>query len=138
MTYLVDTCVVSELRKSSERINAGVLRWSEATDAHLLHVSVLTIMELEVGAGRVARRDRAQGELLEEWLVGQVLPTFDRRILPVDLAVARRAAALQVPDPRPAVDCLLAATAEVHGLTIVTRNVADFDTLGVAVTNPWS
>ena len=138
MTYLLDTCVVSELRKSSARINAGVLRWSESTDAHLMHVSVLTVMEIEVGAGRVARRDAGRGKLLHEWLVGQVLPTFDRRILPVDLAVARRATALQVPDPRPAVDCLLAATAEVHGLTVVTRNVADFEPLGVAVTNPWS
>lgn len=103
-----------------------------------MHVSVITIMELESGVARAERRDPDQGVSLRTWLSTRVLPAFESRILAVDLAVARRAAGMHVPDPRPHRDSLIAATAEVHGLTVVTRNVADFEPLEVAILNPWS
>jgi toxin FitB len=138
VTFLLDTNVISELRKPPARANRGVQVWAETVASHLMHVSVITIMEIEIDVGRVERRDPKQGSALRTWLTNNVLPTFDRRVLPVDLAVARRAAARHVPDPRPERDCLIAATAEVHGLTVVTRKVADFGSLGVTVFNPWS
>jgi len=138
VTFLLDTNIISELRKPPARVNHGVQSWAEAVATHLMHVSVITIMEIEIGVGRVERRDPKQGGALRSWLTNNVLPTFERRVLPVDLAVARSAAGRHVPDPRPERDCLIAATAEVHGLTVVTRNIADFGPLGVTVFNPWS
>lgn len=138
MTFLLDTNVVSELRKPSARIDAGVREWAESVSSHLMHLSVITIMEIEIGVGRQERRDPRQGEVLKRWLSNNVLPAFERRILPVDLSVARRAASMHVPDPRPERDCLIAATADVHGLIVVSRNVGDFEPLGVAVRNPWT
>lgn len=137
MTFLLDTNVVSELRKSASRMHLGVRRWSQETKTHLLHLSALTVMELEVGIRRLRRRDEAQAAILDGWLTDHVLPTFEGRILSVDLAVARRASILQAEAPRPVVDSLIAATAAVHGLTVVTRNVSDFEPLGVAVLDPW-
>jgi predicted nucleic acid-binding protein len=84
------------------------------------------------------RRDAIQGAILRAWLRDQLLPAFAGRILPVDTAVALRAAQLQVPDPHPVQDGLIAATALVHGMTVVTRNVADFAPTGVALLNPWN
>jgi len=138
VTFLLDTNVVSELRKHPDRVDPGVRAWAEVISPHLMHVSVISIMEIEIGVARAERRDPEQGKALRAWLSNQVMPAFDGRILPVDLAVARSAAARHVPDPRPERDCLIAATGDVHGLTVVTRNVADFEPLGVAVTNPWS
>ena len=138
MTFLLDTNVISELRKPPSRANGGVREWAEAISPHLMHVSVVTIMEIEIGVARAERRDPRQGEVLRAWLSNHLLPAFEHRILPVDLAVARRAASLHVPDPRPERDCLIAATAEVHGLTVVSRNLADFEPLEVAALNPWS
>jgi len=138
VTFLLDTNVISELRKPPAKVNEGVQGWAKTIASHLMHVSVITIMEIEIGVGRVERRDPAQGATLRAWLTNNVLPAFERRVLPVDLAVARSAATRHVPDPRPERDCLIAATAEVRGLTVVTRNVADFEPLGVAVINPWS
>lgn len=137
--FLLDTNVVSELRKTGDgRADPSVVAWIAARDADLFHVSALTLMELEIGVLRIERRDAAQGARLREWLDERVLPEFRRRTLPVDAAVALRCAALHVPDPRSDRDALLAATALVHGLTVVTRNVADFRATGVPLVDPWA
>jgi predicted nucleic acid-binding protein len=101
VTFLLDTKVISELRKPPARVNVGVQGWAETIATHLMHVSAITIMEIEIGVGRVERRDPKQGVALRSWLTNSVLPTFERRVLPVDLRVARRAATRHVPDPRP-------------------------------------
>jgi predicted nucleic acid-binding protein len=136
---LLDTNVVSELRKVRlGRANAGVARWADSVSAADLYVSVVTVQELEMGVLLLLRRDPVQGAVLRAWLDTQVLPAFAQRTLPVDVAVAQRSAALHVPDPRPVRDGLIAATSLVHGMTVVTRNVADFEPCGVPVLNPWS
>ena len=101
-----------------------------------MFVSVVTLKELEIAVLRVERRDPAQGKVLRTWLKRHVMPAFDARILPVDAAVALRCAHLHVPDQANESDALIAATALVHGLTVVTRNVSDFKSSGVTV-NPW-
>jgi len=136
--YLLDTNVVSECRKiRSGRADAHVAAWAATVMPADLFVSVITVQELEIGIGLVERRDPTQGQMLRQWLQHQVLPTFAERVLPVDLAVARRSAALHVPDPRPVRDGLIAATALTHRLTVVTRNTADFLPMGVPILNPW-
>ena len=136
--YLLDTNVVSELRKArSGRANRGVVQWADAVDAAELFVSVISLQELEIGVLLAEGRDAATGALLRSWLNQHVLPAFSGRVLPVDTTVALRSALLHVPDPRPVRDSLIAATALVHEMTVVTRNVADFGPSGVAVVNPW-
>ena len=134
--YLLDTNVVSEMRRRA-RMAPAVAAWASEVRPIDLYLSTITIMELETGALLVARRDPEQGRLLVEWIERHVLRAFDGRIIPVDLAVARRAATLHVPDPRPVNDVLIAATALSHRLSVVTRNVRDFDGTQVAVVNPW-
>lgn len=135
--FLLDTNVLSELRRR-QRTDPHVAAWADAVRPADLFLSAITILEIEAGALLVARRDPAQGDILREWIEGRVLPTFDGRILPVDVAVARRCAHLHVPDPRAERDALIAATALVHDLAVVTRNVADFVPMGVRVLNPWA
>lgn len=136
--YLLDTNVVSELRKVAEgKANANVAAWQAGLDELACYLSVITLLELEAGVLRVERRDAAQGARLRAWLEQRVVPGFAGRILPVDEAVARRCAGLHVPDPRSTHDALIAATALVHGLTVVTRNTADFAATGVALLDPW-
>jgi len=138
MMYILDTNVVSELRKiRSGKADRNVARWAETTDPADLYLSVITIQELEIGVLLVERRDSVQGPMLRTWLNNQVLPAFTGRILSVDTAVAQCSARLHVPDPRPVRDTLIAATALVHGMTIVTRNVADFLVTGAQILNPW-
>lgn len=138
MMYILDTNVVSELRKArTGKIDANVVAWAESMDASALFVSSITIMELELGILSVERRDAIQGSLLRSWLEQHVLPEFSGRTLSVDIAVALRCARLHVPDKRGERDALIAATALVHGMTVVTRNVADFEPTGVAIINPW-
>jgi len=134
--YLVDTNVISELRKSS-RCDAAVASWAATVDPTLQFLSVISVLELQIGVMRVERRDAAAGRLLRQWLDSQVLATFADRTLAIDTAVARVCAGLHVPDPRPERDALIAATALHHGLTLVTRNTRDFEGLGLAVLNPW-
>jgi predicted nucleic acid-binding protein len=138
MMYLLDTNVVSELRKvRAGKADAQVARWADSVDAADLYLSVISVQELESGVLLSERRDATQGAVLRAWLNGHVLTAFADRILSVDTAVARRSAQLHVPDPHPVRDGLIAATALVHGMTVVTRNVADFETTGVQLLNPW-
>ncbi|SNY21331.1 MULTISPECIES: type II toxin-antitoxin system VapC family toxin [Pseudomonas] len=133
--YLLDTNVISELRKP--QADANVVSWAKGVIAPRLYISAITLKELETGVLRMERRDPAQGKLLRSWLTRHVIPAFEARILPVDAAVALRCASLHVPDQANESDALIAATALVHGLTVVTRNVGDFRLSGVALINPW-
>lgn len=136
--YLIDTNVVSELRKIRlGKADVHVANWADSVDAADLYLSVITLQELEIGVLLAERRDPPQGAVFRAWLNDHVLPAFTGRILAVDTAVAQRSARLHVPDPRPVRDGLIAATALVHGMTVVTRNVADFDPTGVPTLNPW-
>jgi predicted nucleic acid-binding protein len=136
--FLLDTNVVSELRKVGDgRADANVVAWLGRVDAASLYLSVITLLELELGILRVERRDTSQGLRLRQWMDLRVLPSFEGRILPVDAAVAIRCAALHVPDPRASGDAMIAATALVRGLTVVTRNRPDFAPTGVRLLNPW-
>lgn len=111
--------------------------WSGSVRRTDLFLSAIVLEELERGVLRIERRDRVQGAVLRAWLEDQVVPAFGGRVLPVNSLVARRAAALHIPDPRPVADSLIAATALVHGMTVVTRNVVDFRSAGLTVLNPW-
>ena len=136
--YILDTHVVSELRKAkTNRANAHVLAWAAGVPTSVLFLSAITILELELGVLLAERRDAAQGAVQRAWLDAQVLPAFAERVLPIDTVVARRCARLHVPGPQAERDALIAAAALVHGMTVVTRNVADFAATGVALLNPW-
>ncbi len=138
MMYLLDTNVVSELRKVRlGKADANVAAWADSVDAAELFVSAISIMELELGVLSIERKDAAQGAVLRAWMERHVLPEFAERTLPVDTAVAQRCARLHVPDRRGERDALIAATALVHGMAIVTRNVADFEPTGVTIVDPW-
>jgi predicted nucleic acid-binding protein len=137
--FILDTNVVSELRKvRSGKANAQVAKWADSVEAVSLYVSAITILELEIGVLQMEVRDPTQGAMLRGWLDNYVVPEFIDRVLPVDTAVARRCARLHVPDRSAERDALIAATALVHGMTVVTRNLADFERTGVAVLNPWN
>ncbi|MDR0770775.1 MAG: type II toxin-antitoxin system VapC family toxin [Burkholderiales bacterium] len=138
MMFLLDTNVVSELRKAGDgRADANVLAWLLGKDAESFYLSAVTIMELELGILRVEKRDARQGLLLRTWMSTRVLPEFSERILVVDSTIAMRCARLHVPNPRSERDAYIAATALVHGMAVVTRNVADFAMAGITVINPW-
>jgi hypothetical protein len=139
MMFVLDTNVVSELRKVRlGKADPNVTAWTESVDAAELFVSAITIMELELGVLSIERKDATQGSMLRSWLEQQVLPEFAGRTLPVDTAIAQRCARLHVPDKRGERDALIAATALVHGMTVVTRNVDDFKPMGVPTVNPWN
>ena len=136
--FLIDTNVVSELRKiASGRADPRVAAWDAATPADVTYLSAISLLELEIGVARMEQRDARQGARLRRWLDERVVPSFQNRILGVDRDVIRRCAQLHVPAPRPEYDALLAATALSNGLTVVTRNTADFAPMGVALLNPW-
>ena len=137
--FVLDTNVVSELRKvRSGRANAGVADWTAGASSAQLFISAMTVHELEHGVLLAQRRDPRQGTILRRWLDESVAAAFADRVLAIDETVARRAAALHVPDPAPLRDAFIAAAALVHRMTVVTRNVNDFERFdGLAVVNPW-
>lgn len=136
--FLLDTNVISELRRlGTGQADANVAAWAATAEPSSFHISVITLQELEVGVRLMERRDAKQGAAYRLWLDGRVLPSLRGRIIPISEPVALRCATLHVPDRRPALDSLIAATALVHGLTMVTRNVADFQHDGLAILNPW-
>ena len=132
--YLLDTNVVSELRKAVQA-DCRVTAWAEQVDTRFMCISVVSVLEIRLGILAVQRKDQAQSDVLNNWLTRQVIPAFTGRIISVDTAVALRCAELHVPNPRSDRDALIAATALVHGLTVVTRNTKDFP--DAATLNPW-
>jgi predicted nucleic acid-binding protein len=135
---LLDTNVVSELRKvKTGKANPQFSVWAEQLQLSQLYISAITVMEIELGILQIERRDQHQAHILRQWFEHQILPTFEGRILPVDVKVALTCARLHVPDPRSERDALIAATAITHGMTVVTRNIADFKATHVGLFNPW-
>jgi predicted nucleic acid-binding protein len=136
--YILDTNVVSEIRKIRlGKADKFVSLWAESVNTAELYLSVITLQELEIGVSLAEHSGSTKGILLRSWLDNHVMPAFSGRILPIDNAVAIRSAKLHVPNPRPVRDGLIAATALVHGMTVVTRNVSDFKPCGVMLINPW-
>lgn len=137
--FLLDTNVVSEIRKvAAGRANAGVEHWARGLDGASAFVSVVTLHELEHGVLLAERRDPQGAAPLRRWLDTDVRDAFANRVLGIDPAVAKLAASLHVPDPAPINDAYIAATALVHGLTMATRNVTDFERFaGLEIINPW-
>jgi hypothetical protein len=136
--FVLDTNVVSELRKAaSGNADPRVVAWASSIRPAALFLSVVTFMEIEQGILQLERRDLRQGAVIRHWFVRQVQPAFAGRVLPIDDTVALRCARLHVPDPRNERDALIAATALVHGMTVVTRNAADFAPTGVPLLDPW-
>ena len=139
--YLLDTVIVTELRKAKAgRADPGLAAWAAGVPHHSLFLSALSLLELENGAARLERRDKAGGRAVREWIESRVVSAFDGRILPVDaacrrvIAEVRRRAQLGYADSR---DGLLAATALEHGLTLATRNLGAFKAGRVKLFNPW-
>ena len=136
--YLLDTNVVSELRKAAtNRADANVVTWAVRVAVPMLFISSVTVLELEIGVLQIERRDASQGALLRKWLEGQVLKAFEGQILPFDTAAAHRCSVLHVSDRMADRDAMIAAIALVHGMDVVTRNTADFAATGVELINPW-
>jgi len=137
--YLLDTNVISELRKAkSGKADKNVEAWANSVNVSHFFLSVITILEIETSVLLIERKDAVQGAALRSWLNAHVLPAFSDRILVVDTAVAQCCAKLHVPDPQSDRDAIIAATAIVHGMTVVTRNVDDFKSSGVEILNPWN
>lgn len=136
--YLLDINVVSELRKAGTgKADPQVVQWARGVPTQLLYLSAITVLELEMGVLGIERRDTRQGAVLRAWLEGHVLPAFKGRIVAVDAPVALRCARLHVPDRPSERDAFIAAAAWVHGLVVVTRNLADFEGSDVPLLNPW-
>lgn len=135
MKYLLDTNVHSELRRD-DRADPTVRNWAMTCKPDDFLLSAITILEMELGVLRLARRDPKQAQPLRAW-IQKTLGDFAGRIVVIDAAVAVRCAALHVPNPKPDRDAYIAATALVHDLTVITRNTQDFAGTGVRLFNPW-
>jgi len=136
LSYLVDTHVVTELRKG-RHCDPGVASWFAEVSAEEIYLSVLTVGEIRKGVENIRRRDERSADVLEAWL-GELVALHSEQILAVDAAIANQWGRYNVPDPLPVLDSLLAATARVHGLTLVTRNVEHLERTGVDCLNPFS
>ncbi len=136
--YLLDTNVVSELRKThAGKAHPNVREWFESIDGAEAFISVITLQELEIGILLAERKDPVQGTMLRSWVEGYVRPVFKENILVVTDEIATASARYYIPNPKPSRDALIAATAEVLKLTIVTRNTTDFDYCNAKILNPW-
>jgi len=136
--YLIDTNVISELRKAAKpSVDPRVLQWAQETPPEQMWVSAISIFELDLGVLRAEHKDTKQGRVLRTWLTRQVIPAFEGRIIAIDAHVAQVAARMHVPNPQPERDALIAASAIIHGLTMVMRDEKDFRPMGVATLNPW-
>ena len=135
MAWLIDTNVLSELRKGA-RSDQGVRAWFEQVDDSDIYTSVLVIGEIRRGIELIRRRDPSSASTLEQWLQ-RLRESFDDRILSIDATIADRWGSLNVPDPVATVDGLLAATALVHNLTLVTRNTRDIKSTGAETLDPF-
>lgn len=136
MSFLLDTDILSQTRRprlASRRFQD----WLAAADADTFFISAVTLMEIEIGAVRASTKGLPHARLLREWIDDNIQPGFNTRILPVDKAVALRCAPIHVPKQRPVADALIAATALVHNLVVVTRNTSHFKPMGVRLLNPW-
>ena len=136
MSYLLDTNVISELRKG-RRCNPGVAAWFASVAPEDLYLSVLTLGEIRKGIENIRRRDPAAAEALDNWF-HTLEASLSDNLLPVDRDIAEQWGRFNVPDPLPMLDSLLAATASVHGMTLVTRNLKDVERTGVECLNPFS
>lgn len=138
MRYLLDTNVISELRKAAKgNCDVHVAHWAKHLSSEQLFLSAITIHELNLGILLMERKDALQGRILREWLDVQVKTVFSGRILPVTTDIALACGHFHVPNPRPEMDAFIAATAQVHDLTLVTRNVVDFSGIDIRLLNPW-
>jgi hypothetical protein len=133
---LLDTNILSELRRP-HKAHPLVLQWANQVRVQNMYISVISILEIEMGILRVQRHDVAQSKILLDWLECQILPQFQGRILEVNVTIARRCAALHIPNPQAERDALIAATALIHNMTVVTRNTKDFVATGVLLFNPF-
>jgi len=134
--YLLDTNVVSELRAGKAKQSQAVRAWADKLPATQLYLSSVTVLELEMGVLRMQRKDASQGAVLRVW-AENVISQFRGQVLPFTADTALLCANMHVPDPRSFRDSMIAATAREHSLTLATRNVADFDGLGIQMVNPW-
>lgn len=136
--YILDTNVISEIRKAkSSKADLNVLNWAASIPVSQMFLSVISVMELEMGVLLIERKDKKQGAILREWLDNHVLKTFKDKIIPIDTSIAQCCAKLHVPDPRSDRDALIAASGLIQNMTVVTRNINDFKYTKVKLLNPW-
>ncbi|STX27913.1 Probable ribonuclease FitB [Legionella beliardensis] len=136
--FLLDTNVVSELRKAnSNKVNHNLVHWAKKTNISLMFISVISLLELEMGILKKEKKDPLQGSTLRAWFDSHVLPAFAARIVPIDIAVTRTMAKLHVPKSCSRRNVMIAASALIHGMTLVTRNKVDFAKTGVDIIDPW-
>ena len=137
--YLLDTNVVSELRKAgTSLVDRNLEKWANATESGHFYVSSITMLELEIGVQRLERKDKKQGKALRFWLTDKVMPSFEGRVLSFDTEAALYCAQLHVPNPRSDRDSYIASIGYVHDMTVATRNTKDFEGMGVRLVDPWS
>jgi len=136
--YLLDTNVISELRKAgTSRANEQVINWAKQIPTSHLYISAITILEIEMGILQLERKDPKQAVIYRTWLNEHVLKAFSDRVLSFDTSVALACTQLHVPNPKSERDAMIAATAIIYGLTLVTRNVKDFKHIELDLINPW-